>query len=74
MNRIKAAKIILDIIFVYPLDMGMAGASIASIIGAACTTVILLFHFFSKTNGLRFKLRKVNFKTNKASVEEPKFS
>ena len=55
-------NIILDIVFVYPLDMGMAGASIASVIGAACTTVILLFHFFSKTNGLRFTLRKVNFK------------
>lgn len=55
-------NIILDIVFVFPLKMGMAGAAIASVIGAATTSVILLFHFLSKSNGLRFSLRKVNFK------------
>ena len=36
--------------------MGMAGASIASVIGSACTVCILLTHFLSKSNGLRFSL------------------
>lgn len=49
-------NIILDIIFVYPLKMGMKGAAVASVLGAACTVVILLFHFLSKTNGLHFNL------------------
>lgn len=49
-------NVILDIVFVFPLNMGMAGASIASVLGSLCTVVILLFHFASKTNGLKFSL------------------
>lgn len=49
-------NVILDVVFVYPLQMGMAGASIASVIGSACTVCILLTHFLSKSNGLRFSL------------------
>ncbi len=49
-------NIILDIVFVFPLDMGMAGASIASVIGAGCTVLILLGHFFTKSCRLRFSL------------------
>lgn len=54
-------NVILDLVFVYPLGLGMAGASIASVLGAACTTCILLFHFCSKSNGLRLSLRKFSF-------------
>ncbi len=50
-------NVILDLIFVYPLHMGMAGASIASVIGSAITVSILLFHFRSKSNGLHFTLQ-----------------
>lgn len=49
-------NIALDIIFVYPMNMGMKGASIASVIGAGCTVVILLGHFFTKSCKLRFSL------------------
>lgn len=49
-------NIILDIVFVFPLDMGMRGAAIASVIGAATTALIVSFHFFSKKNGLRLSL------------------
>ena len=49
-------NVILDIVFVFPLQMGMAGASIASVIGSGCTICILLFHFGSKSNGLKFSL------------------
>lgn len=50
-------NVFLDLLFVFPLDMGMAGASSASVLGALCTVLILLFHFRSKTNGLRFSLQ-----------------
>lgn len=55
------ANVFLDILFVYPLDMGMAGASIASVIGSGITVSILLFHFCSKSNGLRFSLQGFTF-------------
>lgn len=50
-------NVILDILFVFPLQMGMAGAAIASVLGSLCTILILLFHFFSKSNGLKFSLQ-----------------
>lgn len=57
-------NIILDIVFVFPLGMGMRGAAIASVIGAGTTALIVSFHFFSKRNGLRlsfhgFSLRQI---------------
>ena len=53
-------NVILDIVFVFPLNMGMAGASIASVLGSLCTIMILLLHFASKTNGLKFSLEAFN--------------
>lgn len=50
-------NVILDIVFVFPLQMGMAGAAIASVLGSVSTCAILLFHFFSGKNGLKFTLR-----------------
>lgn len=55
------SNVFLDILFVYPLDMGMAGAAIASVIGSGITVFILLFHFASKSNGLHFCIKKVSF-------------
>ena len=54
-------NVILDIIFVFPLKMGMAGASIASVLGSLCTVVILLCHFSSKSNGLKLSLKNFSF-------------
>ena len=54
-------NVILDIVFVFPLQMGMAGASIASVLGSLCTICMLLFHFRSKSNGLRFSLENFSF-------------
>lgn len=54
-------NVILDLIFVFPLQMGMAGAAMASVFGSACTVCILLFHFRSKSNGLRFSLQAFSF-------------
>jgi len=55
-------NVILDIVFVFPLQMGMAGASIASVLGSLCTVVILLFHFATKSNGLHFSLDVFSFR------------
>lgn len=49
-------NVILDILFVFVFHWGMAGASIASVLGSICTICILILHFFSKTNGLKFSL------------------
>lgn len=55
-------NVFLDILFVYPLHMGMAGASIASVIGSGITVTILLFHFRSKSCGLKFSLKGFSIK------------
>lgn len=49
-------NVILDLVFVFPMHMGMAGAAIASVLGSVTTTGVLLLHFFSKSNGLHFTL------------------
>ena len=56
------SNVILDILFVYPLDMGMAGAAIASVLGSLITVMILLLHFRSDANGLHFCLENCSFK------------
>lgn len=55
-------NVILDIVFVFPMQMGMAGAAIASVLGSLCTIIILLFHFTSKANGLYFSLEAFAFR------------
>lgn len=50
-------NVILDIVFVYPCRMGMAGAAIASVLGSLLTDCILITHFFSKKNGLHFRFK-----------------
>ncbi len=54
-------NVLLDIIFVFPMQMEMAGAAIASVIGSLCTVFILLLHFLSKANGLKFSLKAFSF-------------
>lgn len=46
-------NIILDYVFVYPLQMGMRGAALATVIGSTLTVLILLTHFLSSKNQLR---------------------
>ncbi len=42
-----------DYVFVFPMDMGIFGAGLATAMGAAITFVVMLTHFFSKKNTLR---------------------
>ena len=50
-------NIILDYLFVFPLDMGMKGAALATVIGSSLTVLILCTHFFSSKNQLAFSLK-----------------
>ncbi len=47
-------NVIGDIGFVFGLNMGIFGAGLATAIGAAISMIILLSHFFTKKNTLRF--------------------
>lgn len=49
-------NIVLDYIFVFPLDMGMYGAGLATVLSYIISTVILLTHFISKKNTLKITL------------------
>lgn len=51
-------NIVLDYIFVFPLNMGMAGAALATVTGSCLTVVILVVHFFTGRNQLHFTLQQ----------------
>ena len=50
-------NIVLDYLFVYPMNMGMKGAALATVLGSSLTVVILCTHFFTKKNQLKFTLK-----------------
>lgn len=59
MNAVIAGgvtNIVLDYLFVFPMQMGMAGAALATVLGSALTVGILVLHFFSSKNQLRFQI------------------
>lgn len=47
-------NIVLDILFVFPLQMGIGGAALASAIGMVIQVVVGITHFFSRKNELKF--------------------
>lgn len=50
----SATNIVLDWLFVFPFQMGIKGAAIASGLGQLVSFLILLVHFFKKQGVLRF--------------------
>ena len=48
-------NIALDYIFVFPLNMGMKGAAIATVISSTLSLLVLSIHFIGKSNTLRFE-------------------
>ncbi|MEG0378776.1 MAG: MATE family efflux transporter, partial [Eubacterium sp.] len=50
-------NIVFDILLVFPFRMGMTGAALATVAGTALTDCILISHFFTKKNGLRFRFK-----------------
>ena len=62
-------NIVLDPIFIYTLDMGVAGAAWATIMSLGVTTIIMMnWLFFKKDTYVSFKFR--NFKFNKNIVKD----
>lgn len=69
-----AANIFLDWLFIFPLQMGIVGAAVASGLGQICSVFVLLTHFLRKKGDLRVKAFKLNFslvrKISKRGVPE----
>ncbi len=53
------SNIILDYIFIYPMQMGMTGAAIATVLGSSITCLIAASHFFSKHCHLQLTREKL---------------
>ena len=48
-------NIVLDIVLIGPLDMGVAGAAWATVLSQLVSLIVILTHFFSKKNTLKFR-------------------
>ncbi len=48
-----AVNIVLDIVFVFPIQMGIGGAALASVIGMIVQVIVASTHFLSSKNGLK---------------------
>lgn len=58
---------VLDPIFIFVFDMGVAGAAIATVIAQLASTIWVLYHFTKGKSTL--KLRKENFKLDKEIIK-----
>lgn len=56
-----AANIFLDWLFIFPLNMGIIGAAVASGLGQVLSVIVLFSHFIRKKGALRFKAFKMDF-------------
>ena len=55
-------NIILDYVFVFPLDMGMFGAALATVIGSVTTVLVLSTHFIKKQNRVKINKETISLK------------
>ena len=61
-------NIVLDYVFVFPMNMGMKGAAIATVIGSLVTSLVLLTHFVEKKNRIKISLKGLSFNMVKKIV------
>lgn len=54
-------NVVLDPIFIYTLDLGVAGAAIATVISQCVGCLILLTHYVRKRTSLRLSIREFTF-------------
>lgn len=68
------ANVFIDWFFIFPLQMGVVGAAVASGLGQMCSVLVLLTHFLRKKGNLRIKSFKIDFslmkKISKRGVPE----
>ena len=57
----SVSNIILDYVFMYPLNMGIAGAALATAVGPVFSVLILLPHFLLKKGNLHFAKTHIGF-------------
>ena len=57
----SVSNIILDYVFMYPLNMGIAGAALATAVGPVFSVLILLPHFLLKKGKLYFTKTHIRF-------------
>ncbi|MDL2220189.1 MATE family efflux transporter [Eubacteriales bacterium OttesenSCG-928-N14] len=55
------SNIVLDYVFMYPLDMGISGAALATALGPIFSVLILLPHFICKKGALYFSRFAIRF-------------
>lgn len=67
-------NVFIDWLFIFPLQMGIVGAAVASGLGQICAVLVLLTHFLQKKGNLRIKSFKIKFslikKISKRGVPE----
>lgn len=56
-------NIVLDYVFIYPLNMGMKGAALATTIGQAFGLAVLLIHFIQKNNSMHLEFKAARTST-----------
>lgn len=61
-------NIVLDYIFIFNMDMGMAGGAIATVLGSTVTCLILLTHFLSKRNTMKLVRGALSFQLIKKII------
>ena len=55
-------NVILDYVFVFPMDMGMFGAAAATVIGSLTTLLVLSTHFIKKQNRVKINKETISLK------------
>lgn len=55
------ANVFLDWLFIFPFDMGVIGAAVASGLGQIFSTLVLLSHFARQKGKIQMKLIKIDF-------------
>ncbi len=53
-------NVVLDYIFIFPLDMGMKGAALATITGKFTTLIYLIWYFTRKDHVINFRFKNLN--------------
>lgn len=54
-------NIVLDYIFVFPMNMGMEGAALATVIGSLSTAIVLLTYFIPNKNRIKLSFKDISF-------------
>ncbi len=55
-------NVVFDYIFMYPLDLGLAGAALATAVSPVLSMLICSSHFFKKKNTIKFLCKKPTFR------------